>query len=114
MNGVEVTEEALKRIGRNVLLGLGLGLEGRVAKVGLLPHNKRRALKAVQVIHIFIDRFLSFKGFSMIKLFINCFSLSHTVMRSAHFMVWSLTSLNEKTSELVVGRIIRPRNCSIK
>ena len=44
-----MTEEALKKIGRNVLKDLGIGLEDRKEKVGLLSHNKRRALKALQV-----------------------------------------------------------------
>lgn len=49
VNGVTVTEEALKKIGRNVLKDLGIGVEEKDKKVGLLSHNKRRSLKALQV-----------------------------------------------------------------
>ena len=49
INGVVVTEEILKKIGRNVLKDLGIGLEDRKERVGLLSHNKRRALKSLQV-----------------------------------------------------------------
>lgn len=44
-----MTEEILKKIGRNVLKDLGIGLEDRKERVGLLSHNKRRALKSLQV-----------------------------------------------------------------
>ena len=44
-----MTEEALKKIGRNVLKDLGIGVEDRKEKVGHLSHNKRRALKSLQV-----------------------------------------------------------------
>ena len=50
INGVVVTDEVLKKIGRNVLKDLGIGLEDRQTKVGALSHNKRRALKSLQVI----------------------------------------------------------------
>ena len=50
INGVVVTEEVLKKIGRNVLKDLGIGLDDRKTKVGLLSHNKRRSLKSLQVI----------------------------------------------------------------
>lgn len=49
INGVAVTEEVLKKIGRNVLRDLGIGLEDRKERVGLLTHNKRRLLKSLQV-----------------------------------------------------------------
>lgn len=49
INGVAVSEEVLKKIGRNVLKDLGIGVEDRMAKVGSLSHSKRRALKSLQV-----------------------------------------------------------------
>ena len=49
INGVTVTEEVLKKIGRNVLKAFGIGLEDRRQKVQLLPDRKKRALKACQV-----------------------------------------------------------------
>ena len=44
-----MTIEVLKKIGRNVLKGLGIGLEDRMEKVLSLPHNKKRAIKTLQV-----------------------------------------------------------------
>ena len=49
ISGVVVTEEVLKKIGRNVLKDLGIGLDDRMAKVGSLSHSKRRSLKSLQV-----------------------------------------------------------------
>ena len=51
INGVTVTEDALKKIGRNILKGLGIGLDDLSQKAGLLSHNKRKALKSCQVIY---------------------------------------------------------------
>ena len=49
INGVTVTEEALKKIGRNVLKSLGIGLDDRKERITSLSHNKRRAVKTLQV-----------------------------------------------------------------
>ena len=44
-----MTEEALKKIGRNVLKSLGIGLDDRKEKINFLSHNKKRAIKSLQV-----------------------------------------------------------------
>ena len=44
-----MTEDALKKIGRNVLKTLGIGLDDRKEKITSLSHNKRRAVKTLQV-----------------------------------------------------------------
>ena len=67
INGVLVTEEVLKKIGRNVLKDLGIGLSDKQAKVGKLSHNKRRALKSLQVNKRYYFRLYS-KKFTLIRI----------------------------------------------
>ena len=50
VNGQVVTEDALKKIGRNVLKALGVGVEERLSKSKLLPRHVRKAIKTCQVI----------------------------------------------------------------
>ena len=47
-----VTEDALKKIGRNVLKALGVGVEDRPSRSNSLPRHVRKAIKTCQVITI--------------------------------------------------------------